>query len=391
LPYTEYTQQDENSVFNGTNLPNAAIMNEEKILSRLKKGFENRLFTAASIVISRGDEVLCKAHVGCEEENGAFITPGHFFDLASLTKPIVTATAFMELCSKGTLTLDERLYHFFPSRWIHPALRNVPLWAILAHAGGWKDHISFYLELPLPPNREKAREHILKTLLETPPAFTPCKQSCYSDLGYMLLGFILEEIKGATLDVIWSHLFASFHTTRELIYPAKVSVQQRSISIPVVSTGWCHWRKKQLKGEVHDENCFAMGGIAGHAGLFGTAQAVADWIIELFRIWHGEASRLPISKQVIRQFWERQKEIPNSTWALGFDTPSPQNSTSGQFFSQTSVGHLGFTGTSFWLDLTDGFSVVLLTNRVYYPSTKERMKLFRMKIHDLARLEYGKD
>jgi len=366
-------------------------MNEPKILSRLQKGFKDRLFTAASIVISREDKILYKAHVGCEEENGAFITPGHFFDLASLTKPIVIATAFMELCSEEILTLDEQLHHFFPSRWIHPVLRNVPLWAILAHAGGWKDHMPFYLELPLPPNREKAREHILKTLLETPPSFTPLKQSCYSDLGYMLLGFILEEIKGATLDVIWSHLSASFYLGQELIYPAKVSVQQRSVNIPVVSTGWCHWRKRQLKGEVHDENCFAMGGIASHAGLFGTAQAVAGWLIELFRIWRGEASTLPISKQVIRQFWERQKEIPNSTWALGFDTPSSQNSTSGRFFSQTSVGHLGFTGTSFWLDLTDGFSVVLFTNRVYYPGTKERMKLFRMEIHDLARLEYGKD
>jgi len=373
------------------NFQNTAIMNEAKILSRLKKGFEDRLFTAASIVISRKDEVLFKAHVGCEEENGAFITPGHFFDLASLTKPIVTATVFMELCSSGSLTLDEQLHHFFPSRWIHPAIRNVPLWAILAHAGGWKDYMTFYLELPLPPNREKAREHILKTLLETPPSFTPLRQSYYSDLGYILLGFILEEIKGVTLEVLWTNLSAKLNLYQELIYPAKGSIQEHSISIPAVSTGWCQWRKRELKGEVHDENCFAMGGIAGHAGLFGTARAVARWLTELFRIWCGEASTLPISKQVVRQFWERQKEIPNTTWALGFDTPSPQNSTSGRFFSQTSVGHLGFTGTSFWLDLTDGFSVVLLTNRVYYPNTKGRMKIFRMAIHDLARLEYGKN
>ncbi|MEJ5299589.1 MAG: serine hydrolase domain-containing protein [Thermodesulforhabdaceae bacterium] len=364
-------------------------MSNSNILDLLKSAAEDRLFTAASVIISRGEDVLFEAHTGYEEENGLPVTCNHLFDLASLTKPIVTATAFMKLCSDGILTLDEPLHYFFPSKRIHPDLRNVPLRAILSHAGGWKDYEPFYLALPANRDRETAKNYILRAILETPPAYTPLKQSCYSDLGYILLGFILEEIKGVKLDVLWTDICRTLCPEPNLIYLSKENLQSHRIDILTVSTGWCSWRKRWLKGEVHDENCFAMGGIAGHAGLFGTAQAVSGWLKELFRTWSGNSPRLPIKKDIVRSFWERRKEIPNSTWALGFDTPSTQNSTAGRFFSQTSVGHLGFTGTSFWLDLTDGFSVVLLTNRVYYPGTKDRMKLFRMAIHDLARTEYG--
>ncbi|MGC8720548.1 MAG: serine hydrolase domain-containing protein, partial [Thermodesulforhabdaceae bacterium] len=279
-------------------------------------------------------------------------------------------------------------------------MRHVPIWAVLCHAGGWKDYVPFYKELmpvvegrpsSMPP--EKVKNHLLKALLENPPVYKPLKAFQYSDLGYMLAGFIIEEITGMCLHNFFKELANDFGLTDELSY-FPLSFQQQgydaNVSRRAVSTGWSEWRRRWLKGEVHDENCFAMGGVAGHAGLFGTARAVNRLLTKLYLAWRGNGTEIPVTKDVIRHFWERRKEVPDSTWAIGFDTPSPQGSTAGRFFSQTSVGHLGFTGTSFWLDLNDGFSVVLLTNRVYYPNTKERMRRFREEIHDLVRMEYGK-
>lgn len=349
----------------------------------LKKAVREKLFTAVAMIVSRGDRIIFEVYVGREEEGGTSLTTRHLFDLASLTKPIATVTSFMKLCSDGTIELDEPVRHFFPRRRINPELKDVPLWAVLAHAGGWKDYEPFYRELD---QGKGIKENLLKKLLESPPAFRPLTESRYSDLGYILAGFILEEITKTNLDLFWKGLARNLSLESEILYlPSGLENP-----LPVVSTGWCSWRKRWLKGEVHDENCFAMGGVAGHAGLFGTARAVRKWLVELFRIWEGKDSPLPVTQKVLRQFWERRREIPGSTWALGFDTPSTGDSTAGSFFSSKSIGHLGFTGTSFWLDLSDGFSVVLLSNRVYYPDTKEKMKKFRRTIHDLARMEYGK-
>lgn len=360
-------------------------MEQSKVLARLKRAIDEKLFTAAAIIISLCDHVIFEAYVGYEEEKGEVLTGDHLFDLASLTKPIVVATGFMKLCSGGLLDLDEPLRHFFPRLWIHPDLAGVPLWAILSHAGGWKNYEPFYLKLSSPENRDLRKETLLKTLLETPPAYRPLTDSIYSDLGYMVAGFILEELTGISLDLFWEKLATDLSVNPDGIHFMRNVFKKR-----VVSTGWCPWRKRWLKGEVHDENCYAMGGVSGHAGLFGTARAVRDWLSGLFFTWKGSESQAGISRDVIKHFWERRREIPHSTWVLGFDTPSANNSTSGRFFSSRSIGHLGFTGTSFWLDLSDGFSVVLLTNRVYYPGTKEKMREFRREIHDLARMEYGR-
>lgn len=371
-----------------------------RIFVKVEKAIAEKLFTALSLIISISDRVLIEFHLGHEEEGGKALTPEHFFDLASLTKPIVTATAFMKFCSDGVVSLDDPLSRFFPRSLIHPELRSVPLWAILSHAGGWKDYAPFYRDL-MPTvdvtcagiSPERRKDYLLKALLEQPPAYKPLKAFQYSDLGYILAGFILEEIAGMSLDTLWERLAQDLGVHEKLLYfSASSDFQRNGITTPyrVVSTGWCEWRRRWLKGEVHDENCFAMSGVAGHAGLFGTARAVSKWLGKLFITWRGVSPDVPIKQDVIRHFWERKREVPGSTWAVGFDTPSPHGSTAGRFFSPTSVGHLGFTGTSFWLDLNDGFSVVLLTNRVYYPGTKERMRRFREEIHDLARTEYGK-
>ncbi|MBW2435071.1 MAG: serine hydrolase, partial [Deltaproteobacteria bacterium] len=141
----------------------------------------------------------------------------------------------------------------------------------------------------------------------------------------------------------------------------------------------CAWRRKVLVGQVHDENAYAVGGIEGHAGLFGSAADIHRLLIELLFTYHGQKHSDLFSKNLLHQFFRR---LPGTDKALGFDAPSEKGASCGAIFSQKSVGHLGFTGTSFWMDLERSVVVILLTNRVHPTRNNEQIKNFRPKLHD---------
>jgi len=148
------------------------------------------------------------------------------------------------------------------------------------------------------------------------------------------------------------------------------------------ATEFCAWRQKVLCGEVHDDNAFAMGGIAGHAGLFSTAQDIHRFVSFLTECYNGRnPAFLPGS--IVREFLERATGIEGSTYALGWDTPTIGRSSSGHGFSPKTVGHLGFTGTSIWWDLEHDIHVVILTNRVHPSRDNDRIKEFRPLAHDV--------
>lgn len=154
--------------------------------------------------------------------------------------------------------------------------------------------------------------------------------------------------------------------------------------IQFAATEVCPWRKRLLVGEVSDENAWALGGVAGHAGLFGTARGVFAFVSHLRDIYTKECRKSFVSPEILQLFWTRAGLPEDSTWALGYDTPSPVGSSAGRYFSQKSVGHLGFTGTSFWFDLQRDRIVVLLSNRVHPTRENEAFKKFRPVVHDLV-------
>jgi CubicO group peptidase (beta-lactamase class C family) len=143
----------------------------------------------------------------------------------------------------------------------------------------------------------------------------------------------------------------------------------------------CPWRTKVIQGEVHDENAHALGGYSGHAGLFGTAEEVYE-IVTLLREHYLGIRQDYLNPEMVRTFFTRQTRAEGSTWALGWDTPSLKDSSSGRFFSENSVGHLGFTGTSVWMDLEKDVVVILLTNRIHPTRDNEKIKTFRPELHD---------
>jgi len=148
---------------------------------------------------------------------------------------------------------------------------------------------------------------------------------------------------------------------------------------PFAATQRCPWRKELLEGVVSDENAYAFGGVDGQAGLFGTAGAVGDLLGDLMAVHRGEPHGGVFHGEWVKRFFKKD-EI--SGRALGFDMPTPGKSSSGSYFSEETVGHLGFTGTSFWSDLRTGVSVVLLTNRVHPSAENDRIRVFRPKVHD---------
>jgi CubicO group peptidase (beta-lactamase class C family) len=149
----------------------------------------------------------------------------------------------------------------------------------------------------------------------------------------------------------------------------------------------CPWRKKILVGQVHDENAYVVGGVEGHAGLFGTADNIYRLLVELLFIYCGRSKSTLFHKDLLQRFFKR---LPGTDKALGFDTPSATGSSCGRGFSQNSVGHLGFTGTSFWMDLERSVIVILLTNRVHLSRENEDIKQFRPVLHDAVRKTMGR-
>jgi CubicO group peptidase (beta-lactamase class C family) len=199
----------------------------------------------------------------------------------------------------------------------------------------------------------------------------------------MLLGLIIEKVTGMELsEAVKKLVFEPLSIDGLFFSPLSVS----QIAAP---TQFCPYRKKVIMGETHDLNAWAMGGFSGHAGLFGTAGGVCMLLKKLLDIYKGRnhVGAKDFSPLHISEFFKRQDMDKESTWALGFDTPSLNASSAGRYFSANSVGHLGYTGTSFWMDLRNEVIIVFLSNRTFPHDTEESrlaMKRFRPAFHDIV-------
>ena len=212
----------------------------------------------------------------------------------------------------------------------------------------------------------------------TPLRDRPGHSVCYSDLGYMALGWMLEEQCGLGLDRQFDWVAEQFGLSDTGYKPLGAPVD-----VLCAPTECCAVRSKTMHGEVHDSNAWYLGGVAGHAGLFGTASDVARWANGLLEIFHGMPG--PLEQNVVQQFWNSTASpcAGSGTWRLCFDGVSPTGSSAGTGFGPSSVGHLGYTGTSVWIEVQRRLVVVLLSNRVHPVDHKEpRIKSFRPLFHD---------
>ena len=302
------------------------------------------------------------------------------FDLASLTKVLVTTLGIYKLVCQEKLTFSDRLADILPDAFsqANPAWRTTTLHQLLNHSSGLPAHRPYYRELlAVPPSARK--NVLLRLIVREAPLYAAGQEHLYSDLGFMLLGFVIERLSGESLDIFWRRTVAAELGVENLLFFPKETERGRHV---FAETGICPWSEKILTGTVHDDNCRALGGIAGHAGLFGTlagVMAVCDWLVAA---WHGVGREA----EVLRQMCE---PTPGSSRCLGFDSPLGPDSAAGDYFQVPSIGHLGFTGTSFWIDLNRQISVTLLMNRTLYSWDREELRLFRRKIHNCVMAKFA--
>ncbi len=309
------------------------------------------------------------------------MTEDTLFDVASLTKSVATALAILQLYSRGILDLDERLSTYLPDV-EDPYKRDITIRDLLAHTSGLPAWRPYYKEVAARPN-QVAPSEIYRRILEEPLETPVGTCETYSDLGYILLGWILERVTGEAMDAVCGRLVFEPLGLRATRFRKSVHLgngEGENQSRPIASTEWCPWRGRMLTGEVHDENCFVMGGVAGHAGLFSTAEELDRIAVELMKGYHGDTSLF--HHDSVKVFLKRQTIVKGGTWGLGWDTPSPTYSAAGRYFSKNSFGHTGFTGTSLWMDMDKEVTVVLLTNRVHPTRAREGIRELRPAVHN---------
>jgi CubicO group peptidase (beta-lactamase class C family) len=352
----------------------------------LTQGVENGCFPGAVLAVGYAGQLVFEMAVGSAAlmPEARRMTVGTTFDLASLTKPLATATALMGLVAASRVSLEAPVNAYLPTLAAPP--HSAPtLRHLLTHSAGLPAWCPFYRDIqPDSPQLERRRQ--VYDAAHRVPLLTPAGTAvCYSDIGFILLGEVIEVISGVSLDE-----FCATAVFGALDLPGihfRNTAQPQPSGAPVASTEACPWRGRVLNGEVHDENAWIMGGVAGHAGLFATARDLWRFAQGLVDGWHGRPWL--VSTATLHAFLQRQGLPSGSTWALGWDTPTPGQSSAGRYFSPTAIGHVGFTGTSLWIDLARRLIVVLLTNRVHPSRRREGIKAFRPALHDAVMQALG--
>ncbi len=342
----------------------------------MRRALSEKVFPGAVLLVAKENTPLFHKAYGVANLTAKRpMTRDTVFDLASLTKPLATTLAVLSLIQEKRLALSRKLSDVLPP-FEGTEKAMITIRELLCHRSGLPDYRPFYETLmPLPP--EKRLPTLRDFLVREPLAHSPGRRTVYSDLGFMVLRWVIETLAGQRLDRFLDQKIYSPLGLENLFFVDLDGDQpvERSFA----ATEQCPWRHRLLEGVVHDDNAYAVGGIEGHAGLFGTAR-------DVFRLLHVllSAHRHPpgahgFEARYLTPFFSRQ---PDSDRALGFDMPAASGSSSGRLFSARTVGHLGFTGTSFWMDLDRSIIVILLTNRVHPTRANEKIKRFRPEIHD---------
>lgn len=297
------------------------------------------------------------------------------FDLASLTKPLATGLAVAVLVASGVVSFDDPIGKaLVPFR--NRVEGTVTLRQLLSHCSGFAAYRPFYLHVN--PLQGCCDPGMLRRLLcrETLRC-EPGRQTVYSDIGFMMLHWFIETVSGMRMDALLrKEVYGQIEGCSLFFNEPSESVSP----VAYAATEWCPWRCRLLVGEVHDENAWAFGGIGGHAGLFGRAIDIYLLLRRLMVEFEMKGAEPLFPKSVLEQMVRRYPEIGGR--ALGFDLPSAEGSSSGKWFSPLSIGHLGFTGTSFWLDGSRGIGIILLTNRVHPSRDSIAIRRFRPLLHD---------
>ncbi len=360
------------------------ILNENSLSQRLYAIFlsslDKKVFPGATVGISQwnGSE-YCHFYynygLAQSSPSKIKITLETFFDLASLTKALATIPALLSLIEEEKISWYSTLQEIFGNE-IEEDKKQINIRQLMSHSSGLPSHKEYFRKL-IKVKKSEQKKLLFTSIVKEKLIYLPGRDVIYSDLGFMLLGLIIEKISGRNLeDYIQEKIYKPLNLDNSLFYGKKGSVEGQIYA----ATEICPWSGQMLSGRVHDDNCRALGGVAGHAGLFGNIDGVVQWCEHILSQIKGRTIHPSFGNEILR---EAMIKVGNSSWTSGFDTPSIKGSSSGRFFSPLSIGHLGYTGTSFWIDPQKDIVVVLLTNRVHSSANNnELIRKFRPLFHD---------
>jgi CubicO group peptidase (beta-lactamase class C family) len=334
----------------------------------LQEAIAAAVFPGCSLAVTFRGELLAQNAFGRFTYDSAApaVRADTIFDLASLTKVVATTAMAMVLYERGLLDLDAPVTAILPEFAGDDARRNrISLRMVLAHSSGLPAYEKLFL-------RVHTRETLLRAAFTTPLAAPPGERAEYSDIGFIILGSALERIADEALDAFCQReIFGPLSMTHTTFNPPAPS----RASIPPTADDRT-FRHRVIQGEVQDENASLLGGVAGHAGLFSSAEDLARFAHAMLN------GGYPIVRaSTVAHFTQRQSSPAGTSRALGWDTPS-EPSQSGTYFSPRSFGHLGYTGPSLWIDPDRQLSITLLTNRTWPDCQNQAIKQVRPALHN---------
>ena len=337
----------------------------------LEHAIAERAFPAAVIEVGNTGQILWRHAFGrlTYDDGAAPAADDTIFDLASLTKVVSTTPLVMQQFERGVLALDDPVSGHL-AEWRGDERASVTLRDLLAHCSGlpaWRPYFKDH----------DGQEMYERAISEEPLEYEPRTRSIYSDLGFILLGFIVHG--RMPLTERFALMLSQMGIVEEIQFNPPALWRAR-----IAPTEQDPWRGRLLVGEVHDENAAALGGIAGHSGLFGTAAAVGSYARHVLQILDGRSG--VFRRSTVEEFVTRRADIPGSSRALGWDTMLPTSSC-GTKMSPRAFGHTGYAGTSLWIDPEKNVYVVLLTNRVHPTRTNEAIQQVRRAVHDAVMSE----
>lgn len=372
MPYHNRTSMTASAAIPRRRFPAAHAVIEQAVRDG---AFPDRAFPGAAYgILHNGEVTLASAGRFTYDPASPQVAPSTVFDLASVSKVMATTAIAMLLYDRGTLSLDARLGDILPGFVIGMAPGSgkdrVTLRSLLAHSSGLPAYVRLF-------EQHHSPEAMLRAALRLPLDAPPGTRAEYSDIGFILLGKALEVLSGDIL----SRLFQ-----REIAAP--LGLETACFCPPA---GWraqippteddTSFRYRIIQGEVQDENCFALGCVAGHAGLFANCADVLRFAACILAQGRTASGKQLFQPGTVSLFATHQATPPDTSRALGWDTPTPPSS-SGKFFGAGSIGHLGYAGTSLWIDPARSLAVVLLTNRTWPDRKNDAIRTVRPAFHD---------
>ena len=358
--------------------PHSAFDQQEQQFARafaiIRQAIAQRAFPGAALAVTHRGALVASQGFGrfTYDEDAAEVEADTVFDLASVTKVVATTALAMVLFERGRLPLEE------------PLARTLGDFVSLAprHQRAWREQVSVRMLLAhcsgLPAYEKlfefcNTRDELLQAALTTRLAAAPGTRAEYSDVGFILLGELLAQKAGLALDLLSrQEIFTPLGMAHTRFRPPA----EWKPRIPPTEDD-VKFRKRTIQGEVNDENAYVMGGVAGHAGVFAPAGDVARFAECMLR------GGVPILQATtVKLFTQHESSPPGTSRALGWDTPSGAEPSAGRLFSRLSYGHLGFTGTSLWIDHERQLSVTLLTNRTWPDRASQLIREVRPQVHD---------